>query len=172
MCRAYFPPGPPFSQGKPIHVVSLDMAVEVDTATLPLNLTDRGVSALSGAEGKHAGVELKPFVVEEVHPDQVKALVDAFGLPQVPTVDDLPGASTTAWSPTWWPASGSTGWPAGGCAPPSNARPGCADTWPTCSAWTQSVELWSRNRPNGACPKRQRLHSATLHLPVLAVRPG
>jgi hypothetical protein len=39
---------------------------------------------------EHDGVELKPFVVEEVNPDQVKCLVDAFGLPQVPTVDDLP----------------------------------------------------------------------------------
>ncbi|MFC2037486.1 helicase-related protein, partial [Chloroflexota bacterium] len=38
---------------------------------------------------EHEGVELKPFVVEEVNPHQVQALVDAFGLPQVPTVDDL-----------------------------------------------------------------------------------
>ena len=33
---------------------------------------------------------LQPLTVEEINPDQVKALVDAFGLPQVPTVEDLP----------------------------------------------------------------------------------
>jgi hypothetical protein len=48
-------------------------------------------------------VELKPFVAEEVNPDQVKALVDAFGRQQVPTVDDLPtleGWNTERWSHT------------------------------------------------------------------------
>ena len=58
---------------------------------------DRGylVLRLTPATAEHDGIELKPFVVEEVNPDQVKALVDAFGLPQVPTVDDLPAMS--AW---------------------------------------------------------------------------
>jgi hypothetical protein len=53
---------------------------------------DRGYLVLrfSPTTPEHDGVELKPFVVEEVNPDQVKCLVDAFGLPQVPTVDDLP----------------------------------------------------------------------------------
>jgi hypothetical protein len=53
---------------------------------------DRGYLVLrfTPATPTHEGVELKPFTVEEVNPDQVKALVDAFGLPQVPTVDDLP----------------------------------------------------------------------------------
>jgi hypothetical protein len=53
---------------------------------------DRGYLVLrfTPATAEDDGVELKPFVVEEVNPDQVKALVDAFGLPQVPTVDDLP----------------------------------------------------------------------------------
>jgi SAM-dependent methyltransferase len=53
---------------------------------------DRGYLVLRfmPTTGEHDGLELKPFVVEEVNPDQVQALVDAFGLPQVPTVDDLP----------------------------------------------------------------------------------
>ncbi len=53
---------------------------------------DRGYLVLRfmPATVEHDGVELKPFVVEEVNPDQVQALVDAFGLPQVSTVDDLP----------------------------------------------------------------------------------
>jgi hypothetical protein len=53
---------------------------------------DRGYLVLrfKPVAAEHDGVALKPFVVEEVNPDQVKALVDAFGLPDVPTVDDLP----------------------------------------------------------------------------------
>ena len=53
---------------------------------------DRGYLVLrfTPAAPQHGGVELKPFSVEEVNPEAVKALVDAFGLPQVPTVDDLP----------------------------------------------------------------------------------
>ena len=53
---------------------------------------DRGYLVLrfKPMAAEHDGVALKPFVVEEVNPDQVKALVDAFGLPEVPTVDSLP----------------------------------------------------------------------------------
>ena len=53
--RAWSPPGPgnpsafhlhpPFHNRKPPRVPQLDLVVEVDTATLPLNLTARGVSA-------------------------------------------------------------------------------------------------------------------------------
>jgi hypothetical protein len=59
---------------------------------------DRGYLVLRFAPTapEHDGAELRPFVVEEVNPDQVKALVDAFGLPQVPTVDDLP--SMVSWT--------------------------------------------------------------------------
>ncbi len=53
---------------------------------------DRGYLVLrfTPATSEHDGIEMKPFTVEEVNPDQVQTLVDAFGLPQVPTVDDLP----------------------------------------------------------------------------------
>ena len=53
---------------------------------------DRGYLVLrfTPATPEHDGVELKPFVVEEVNADAVKALVDAFGLPGVRTVEDLP----------------------------------------------------------------------------------
>ena len=53
---------------------------------------DRGYLVLrfTPAAPEHGGVPLKPFVVEEVNPEAVRALVNAFGLPQVPTVDDRP----------------------------------------------------------------------------------
>ena len=53
---------------------------------------DRGYLVLrfAPAAAEHDGIELKPFVVEEINPDAIKALVEAFGLPEVPTVEDLP----------------------------------------------------------------------------------
>ncbi|HFD39218.1 MAG TPA: hypothetical protein ENJ31_05140, partial [Anaerolineae bacterium] len=59
---------------------------------LQRTFVDRGYLVLrfTPAEEEHDGVELKPFTVEEINPKAVQALVDAFGLPQVATVEDLP----------------------------------------------------------------------------------